>query len=36
MPLMPADGYGQTGNRQAGIQGTDDLGVIVDGLAGVK
>ena len=34
--IPPADGYGKTGNAQAGIKGTDDLVFIVDVLAGVK
>jgi peptidylprolyl isomerase len=34
--IPPADGYGKTGNTQAGIKGTDDLVFIVDVLAGVK
>lgn len=34
--IPPADGYGKTGNAQAGIKGTDDLVFIVDVLAGIK
>src|SRR5690242_12572320 len=34
--IPPADGYGKTGNAQAGIKGTDDLVFVVDVLAGVK
>jgi peptidylprolyl isomerase len=34
--IPPADGYGKTGNTQAGIKGTDDLVFIVDVLDGLK
>jgi len=30
--IPPADGYGKTGNAQAGIKGTDDLVFVVDVL----
>jgi FKBP-type peptidyl-prolyl cis-trans isomerase len=33
--IPPADGYGKTGNSQAGIKGTDTLVFVVDVLAGL-
>jgi peptidylprolyl isomerase len=34
--IPPVDGYGKTGNSQAGIKGTDDLVFVVDVLGAVK
>jgi peptidylprolyl isomerase len=31
--IPPSDGYGKTGNSQAGIKGTDTLVFVVDVLA---